>query len=132
MIKENNENHILIKGSYNEDEIGNIFYDNENYLFYIFGKFIKIGYFKFIPLDSQKQNESKDKNIYFNTKEIKIFCDDKIIYEGIIYNDKPTIILFSSDDKLTKNINEDYLTKNFNERKIEEIETNNYNCLILN
>ena len=130
--KENNENHILIKGSYNEDEIGNIFYDNENYLFYIFEKFIKIGYIKFIPLDSQKQNESKDKNIYFNTKEIKIFCDDKIIYEGIIYNDKPTIILFSSDDKLTKNINEDYLTKNFNERKIEEIETNNYNCLILN
>ena len=42
------------------------------------------------------------------------------------------IILFSSDDKLTKNINEDYLTKNFNERKIKEIETNNYNCLILN
>ena len=68
----------------------------------------------------------------YKAQEIKIFCDDKIIYEGFIYNNKPTIILFSSDEKLTKNINEDYLTKNFNQRKVEELETNNYHSLILN
>ena len=130
--KENNKNDILLKGIYSEDENGNILYDDENYLFYIFGNYIQIGYIQFFPLDLTTFNDNKENNIFFKVKEIKIFCDDKIIYEGIIHKDKPTIILFTCDEKITKNINQDYLTKNFNERKIEEIETNNYNCLILN
>ena len=130
--KENDNNAILLKGVYNEDENGNILYDDENYLFFIFETHIQIGYIKFLPLDSLKSKEVKNNNCYFQAKEIKIFCDDKIIYEGFVYNDKPTIILFSSDDKITQNINQDYLTKIFNERKYEEIETNNYNSLILN
>ena len=132
---ENNDittNDILLQIVYNEDENGNILYDDENYLFYIFEKFIQIGYIKFYPLENSELIENKEQNNFFKTKEIKIFCDDKLIYEGFIYNDKPTIILFTSDEKLTKNINEDYLTKNFNKRKTEEIVTNSYNCLILN
>ena len=125
-------NDILLQIAYNEDENGNILYDDENYLFYIFEKYIQIGYIKFIPLENSELIENKNKNNCFRAKEIKIFCDDKLIYEGFIYNNKPTIILFSSDQKLTQNINEDYLTNNYNKRNTEEIVTNNYNCLILN
>ena len=124
--------HILLRLAYSEDENGNILYDDENYIFYIFKPYIQIGYIKFFPLDINELKDDKYKNNCYKAKEIKIFCDDKIIYEGFIYNDKPTIILFTSDEKLTKNINEDYLTKNFNQRKIEEVETNNYHSLILN
>ena len=127
-----NKNDILLKEICNEDENGNILYDDENYLFYIFENYIQIGYIQFFPLDLTKLNDNKEKNNFFKVKEIKIFCDDKIIYEGIIHKDKPTIILFTCDEKITKDINQDYLTKIFNERKIEEIETNNYNSLILN
>ena len=129
----NNSNKlILLKGKYNEEENGNIIYDDENYLFYIFETSIQIGYIQFFPLNLTKIIDNEEKNFYYKTKEIKIFCDDKIIYEGFIFKEKPTIILFSCDEKITKNINQDYLTKNFNERKVEEIETNNYNSLILN
>ena len=136
-IKDNESNEnmgdgILLKGIYYEDENGNILYDDENYLFYIFQSSIKIGYIKFIPFNSTELNVNKEKNIFFKAKEIKIFCDDKIIYEGFIYDDKQTIILFTCDDKITKNINKDYLTNSFNERKVEEIQTNNYKLLILN
>ena len=129
---ENNDNDILIKGIYDEDENGNILYDDENYLFYIFESSIQIGYIKFEQLNSSETNNDKKNNFFFKAKEIKIFCDDKIIYEGSIYNDKQTIILFTSDDKITKNVNKDYLTNSFNERKVEEIQTNNYKLLILN
>ena len=131
-MKHNDKNDILLQIVYNEDENGNNLYDDENYLFYIFEKYIQIGYIKFFPLENSELIENNEQNIFFKTKEIKIFCDDKLIYEGFIYDDKPTIILFASDEKLTKNINEDYLTKNFNKRKTEEIVTNSYNCLILN
>ena len=135
IITEKNDGHknqLLLRGIYKEDENGNILYDNENYLFYIFENNIQVGYIKIFPLDSSISNDKEEKIIYFKAKEIKIFCDDKIIYEGFIYKDKPTIILFSSDENIAKNINQDYLTNNFNERKIEEIQTNNYNSLILN
>ena len=129
--KENkeNENKIMLKGIYEEDENKNLLFDNENYLFYIFEKIVQIGYIIFYPFAEERSN---GKNKYFKTKEIKIFCDDKIIYEGILYNNKPTIILFTCDEKLTKDINKDYLTNNFNERKVEEILNNNFNSLILN
>ena len=131
--KTNNDfKNILLRLSYSEDENGNILYDDENYLFYIFKTYIQIGYIKFFPLDINKFKDDKYKNNCYKAKEMKIFCDDKIIYEGFIFNNKPTIILFTSDEKITKNINEDYLTKNFNQRKVEEIETNNYHSLILN
>ena len=122
-------NKIFLKGIYEKDENQNIFFNNENYLFYVFEKIVQIGYIIFYPIDHQNKDEQIN---YFKTKEIKIFSDDRIIYEGTLYNNKPTIILFTCDDKIIKDINKDYLTKNFNERKVEEIETNNYNSLILN
>ena len=128
----NDKYNILLRLVYNEDENGNILYDDENHLFYVFNSYIRVGYIKFFPLDINKLKDDKYKNNCFKAKDIKIFCDNKIIYEGFIYNNKPTIILFTCDDKLTKNINEDYLTRNFNQRKVEEVETNNYHSLILN
>ena len=126
---ENNNNNIFIKGVFNEDENQNKIFDNENNLFYIFDKFLQISYIKFTPINNI--NKYNNKNVY-KIKEIKIFCEDKIIFEGALYNNKPTIVLFSSENKYIERINKNYLTKYINERKIEEIETDNYFSLILN
>ena len=129
-IDSEKRNRIYIKGSYNEDENHNLIFDNENNVFYIFDKFVQISYIKFTPIIDEI-NDLNNKNIY-KIKDIKIFCEDRIIFEGELYNNKPTVILFTSDIKLTGNLNKKYLTKIFNERKIEEIETDNYFSLILN
>ena len=129
-IDSKNSNSINIKGIYNEDENQNLIFDNENNIFYLFDQFVQISYIKFTPINNEINNFN-NKNIY-KVKDIKIFCEEKIIFEGELYNNKPTIILFTSDIKLTGELNKNYLTKNFNERKIEEIETDNYFSLILN
>ena len=120
---------IIIKGIYNEDENKNIIFDEENNLFYFFDKFIQISYIKLIPFDND--NDINNNKIY-KIKEIKIFCEDKIIFEGNLYDDKPTIILFTSENKIIKGINKRYLTKYIEQRDVKEIETNNYYSLILN
>ena len=96
--------------------------------FKVFDKSVQISYIKFTPFRSNK-NISYSK--VYKIKEIKLFCDDKIIFEGILYDNKPTIILFTSDYKITNGINRNYLTKYTTKRKIEEHESDNYYSLIL-
>ena len=72
------------------------------------------------------------KSIFNTVKEIKIFCDTKIIFEGELYIDHPTIILFTCDEKYIKQINKKYLTQKYNERNDEEIINDKYFSLILN
>ena len=127
---EKNNNFIFLKSFYDEDENHNKFFDHENYLFYIFDNFVKVSYIKFTPINNDINIYNRN-NIY-KVKEIKLFCEDKIIFEGVLYNNKPTIILFSSDNKFTERINKNYLTKYIKERKIEEIKTDNYFSLIIN
>ena len=85
---------ILLKGVYGEDDNQNKFFDNENNLFYVFDKYNQISYIKFTPFANNKNN---NENNLYKIKEIKIFCDENIIFEGNLYNNKPTIILFTSD-----------------------------------
>ena len=44
------------------------------------------------------------KSILNTVKEIKIFCDTKIIFEGDLYIEHPTMVLFTCDKKITKGI----------------------------
>ena len=125
--KKNCSKNILIQCIYDKDEYDNYVFNNENYLFYIYDKSIQISYIKFTPF---KNNKNLSNKIY-KIKEIKLFCDDKIIFEGILYENKPTIILFTSDYKIVNGINRNYLTKYTTKRKIEEHESNNYYSLIL-
>jgi hypothetical protein len=126
---ENNSKNIFIKSFYNEDESDNIIFGKENNLFYFFDKYIQISYIKLIPIDNDIKNIN-NKEVY-KIKEIKIFCENKIIFEGNIYNNKPTIILFTSENKLVKGINKNFLTKYVEDREIKEIETNTYYSLVL-
>ena len=113
-----NGNKIIINGKQHEN--GN------NCLFYIFDKPVKISYIKFYPL------KEESKPILNSAKDIKIFSDCKIIFEGELYLDKPTIILFTCERKVINNIDEDYLTQEINERGYKEEKNNKYISLILN
>ena len=118
----NDENKIILNGSHNDN--------NNNCLFYVFDKNISISYIKFYPLVKCE----KDKTIYSlnSLQEIKIFCDKNIIFEGNLYLYHPTIILFTSDMKIIKDINEKYLTKNIKNRKYKELNKENYISLVFN
>ena len=64
-------------------------------------------------------------------KEIKIFCDCNIIFEGNLHQDKPTVVLFTCEKKIVGNINENYLTDEINERNYkEEINVNEIKNII--
>ena len=97
-----------------------------NSLFYVFEKEIQISFIKFYPLTN---NEIKSLN---SLKEIKIFCENNIIFEGDLYLNQPTIILFTCDTKIIKNVNEKYLTNNKKNREYKEILNEEYISLILN
>ena len=98
----NNENKIILNGTHNEN--------NNNCLFYVFDKNISISYIKFYPLVKTEK--------------------DKKIFERILYLYHPTIILFTSDMKIIKDINEKYLTKNIKNRKYKELYKENYISLV--
>ena len=117
-IKNVNNEKIIINGAQNEN--GN------NCLFYLFDTPIKISYIKFYPL------KEKNKSVLNSVKEIKIFCDCNIIFEGELYLDKPTVILFTSEKKIIKEIDENYLTKEINERSYKEEKKDEYISLMLN
>ena len=114
---ENNER-IIINGAQNEN--GN------NCLFYLFNTIRRISYIKFYPLEKDK------KPVLNSVKEIKIFCDCNIIFEGELYFDKPTIILFTCEKKIVNHIDENYLTKEVNERIFKEERNKDYISLVLN
>ena len=67
-----------------------------------------------------------------SVKEIKIYCESQIIYEGDLYIEHPTIALFTCDMKITKNIDEKYLSQKTTIRDSVEIKNDNYISLILN
>ena len=60
-----------------------------------------------------------------------IFWDCNIIFEGNLYQEKPTVILFTSERKILGNIDENYLTNEINERKYKEERNDKYISLIL-
>ena len=116
--QDENDGRIIINGAQNEN--GN------NCLFYFFNTIKRISYIKFYPLEEGK------KPVLNSVKEIKIFCDCNIIFEGDLYLDKPTIILFTSEKKIIKDIDENYLTKEINQRYYKEERNEEFISLILN
>ena len=114
----NKKNKIILNGAQNDD--GN------NCLFYIFEEPIYITYIKFNPLT--KNTKPKLNSV----KEIKIFCESKIIFEGDLYLDHPTVALFTCDTKIKKNIDDKYLTQKTFVRDTIEIKNDQYFSLILN
>ena len=120
-INHNEKNKIILNvenGNYN------------NSIFYVFERDIQISYIKFYPLTTIENGE-KIKSFY-SLKEVKIFCESNIIFEGDLYFENPTIVLFSCDTKIINNVNENYLTKNIKRREYEEIFKEDYVSLILN
>ena len=112
-------NKIVINSLQNEDSNNNIYF--------IFDEVVKISFIKIFPLILEK-----DKNSYFNTvKEIKIFCDNMIIFEGILYNHQASIILFTCDKNVIGNLNENLLTKAHNDRIYHEFVNEDYYSLQL-
>ena len=114
----NKKNKIILNGAQSED--GN------NCLFYIFEEPISVTYIKFNPLT--KKSKSKLNSV----KEIKIYCESKIIFEGDLYLDHPTVALFTCDTKIKKNIDDKYLTQKTFVRDTIEIKNDKYYSLILN
>ena len=113
-----NKEKIIINGAQNENM--------NNCVFFLFDIPKKISKIKFFPL------EENNKPILNTVKEIKIFCDCNIIFEGDLYKEKPTVILFTSEKKILGNIDENYLTNEINERKYKEEKNDKYISLILN
>ena len=113
----NKEKKIIINGIHNEN--------NDNSVYFIFNKMIQISYIKFYPLTNDKKIKSLN-----SLKDIKIFINNNIIFEGNLYLYYPTIILFTCDSNIIKNINEKYLTKNIKFREYKEIFKENYISLI--
>ena len=109
---------IILKCSPNED-------DNNN-LFFLFDQPINISYIEINPFCFL----NNDKLFLNNVKEIKIFCDTSIIFEGEIYNHQPTAILFTSNDKISKNININFLTKKNIKREVNEIQKDDCYSLV--
>ena len=100
---------ILLNGTQNEN--GN------NCLFFVFNYPVFISYIKFFPLEI-KENIYSDNTV----KDFKIFCDNYIVYEGTMNNDKPSCVYFTSDLKLMKN----NLIPNNNKRRIKEEKNSKY------
>ena len=118
------KHNIILNGCSNED--------NNNNIYYLFENPVNISYIEINPFlffGNQLNNNISEKNYLNSVKELKIFCDTSIIFEGEIYYDQPTIILFTSNEQIIKNINEDYLTKKSVGRKA--IENKNENCYSL-
>ena len=117
-IFKDNKNKIILNGAPNEEN-----YDN--CLFYLYEEEVKISYIKFYPLSKNLLS------VLNSVNEVKISCDNKIIFEGNLYYEQPTIVLFTCDMKITKNINEKYLTKKYVRQSVEE-RKEDYISLILN
>ena len=117
------KNKIILNCSQNEDSNNNIYY--------LFETPVNISYIELNPFSffGGNNNNKNEKNFLNSAREIKIFCDTSVIFEGEIYNYQPTIILFTSSDKILKNVNENFLTKKGVGREANE--TKNENCYSL-
>ena len=116
---EENPNKILINGLQNE---------NNSCLFFIFDKSIHISYIELFPLVIDKKCGYSELN---SAKEIKIFNSEKIIFEGTLYLKNPSVVLFCSENKITKNININYLIKYVKNRNYKEEKKDDIFTLIL-
>ena len=116
----NDENKIILNGTQNDF--------NNNSIFFIFNDNVRISLIKFYPLTKKEKNQNvKSLN---SLQELRIFCDKDIVFEGQLYLSHPTIILFTSDNKIIKNINEKYITKNIKNRECKEIFKEDYTSLV--
>ena len=96
--------------------------DDNNNLYFLFDIPINISYIEIKPFSFS----DKEENFLNSVKDIKIFCDTSVIFEGQLYQCQPTTILFTSDEKILKNINKNYLTKYQLNRVYKEIKTDTY------
>ena len=96
--------------------------DDNNNLYFLFDIPINISYIEIKPFSFS----DKEENFLNSVKDIKIFCDTSVIFEGQLYQFQPTTILFTSDEKILKNINKNYLTKYQLNRVYKEIKTDTY------
>ena len=114
-----NNNKILLNGTQNEN--GN------NCLFYIFEYPILLSYIKLFPL-SLKDNVFSENTV----KNFKIFCDNLIIFEGVMNKNKPSIVYFSSDVKcVNTDIDDDCFLQYSKNRTIKEEKNSKYISLTL-
>ena len=106
---------IILNCSQNEDSNNNIYFVFENPVNI---SYIEINPFSFFG--SFYNNNKNDKNNLNSAKDIKIFCDTNIIFEGELYNYQPTLILFTSNDNILQNLDKNYLTKKSFDRVANE------------
>ena len=100
--------------------------DDNNNLYFLFETPVNISYIEIKPFSFSEN----DKNYFNSAKDIKIFCDTDVIFEGQLYQYNPTIILFTSDNKLLNNINTNYLTKYHLNREYTENKTEEYYSMV--
>ena len=118
-IKGISNNQILLNGIQNEN--GN------NCLYYIFNNPIFISYIKLFPL-KLKENEYSENSV----KHFKIFCDNYIVFEGVMNSNKPSIVYFTSDKKILNNLDENlFIQCRSNKRIIKEEKNDKCFSLIL-
>ena len=98
--------------------------DDNNNLYFLFDIPINISYIEIKPFSFS----DKEEHFINSVKDIKIFCDTSVIFEGQLYQFHPTSILFTSDKNIFKNINinENYLTKYQLNREYKEIKNDTY------
>ena len=89
---------------------------------------IHISYIELFPLIIDKKCGYSELN---SAKEIKIFNSEKIIFEGTLYLKNPSVVLFCSENKITKNININYLIKYVKNRNYKEEKKDDIFTLIL-
>ena len=96
--------------------------DDNNNLFFLFDTPVNVSYIELKPFSFSE----KEENFFNSVKDVKIFCDTNIIFEGQLYQFQPTTILFTNDNQILKNINTNYLTKYHLNREYTETKTDNY------
>ncbi len=92
-------------------------------IYYIFSEPVFVSYIKFSHLKS---------NTLDTVKDIKIFCDSNIIFEGSLHNYNPTIVLFTCDIKITRDLNEKFLSSPIKKRQMQNERNDEYISLIFN
>ena len=68
-----------------------------NCIYFIFDKPVSVSYIQIWNYSKKPER---------GVKEIHISCDDNLIYKGYLKKKEETVILFTSDKMITKNINE--------------------------